>query len=163
MVAIGAAGLMAGPAPSPTAAPLGLEVVVEVRPGGAVSSQVTPLGDGPSLWAPDRPLFLSHSLGTSCKTPTWVSLGGSPALSSSCPSFWLFHSLPVISAPCLDPCSAAHSSLARWSLGSSPQGLPQTLAHAGTQILGVCADVCKTCVHKPGVYLRLLCKPGLCA
>ena len=88
-MAIGAAGLMAGPAPSPTVVPLGLEVVVEVRPGGAVSSQVTPLGDGPSLWAPDRPLFLSHSLGTSCKTPTWVSLGGSPALSSSCPSFWL--------------------------------------------------------------------------
>lgn len=142
MVAVGAAGLMAGPAPSPTAAPLGLEVAVGVRPGGAVSSEVTPLGDAPSLWAPDRPLFLSHSLGTSCKTPTWVSPGGSPALPSSCPSFWLFHSLPVISALGRDPCSATRSIWARWSLGSSPQGLPQTLVHIGTQTLGVCADVC---------------------
>lgn len=128
-----------------------------------MNSEVTLLGDGPSLWAPDRPLFLSRSLGTPCKTSTWVSPGGSPALSSSCPSFWLFHSLPVISAPGQDPCSAARSILARWSLGSSPQGLPQTLVHGGTQTLGVCADVCKMCVPKPGVYLHLVCKPGLCA
>lgn len=32
-MAVGAVGLMAGPAPSPTAAPLGLEVVVVVGQG----------------------------------------------------------------------------------------------------------------------------------
>lgn len=50
------------------------------RPGGAESSKVTPLGDGPFLQVQKSSPFLPDSLGTSSRMPPWVFLEGSQAL-----------------------------------------------------------------------------------
>ena len=111
-----------------------------VRPGGAVSSEVTPplrrpISSHPKTfysffqihWAPP-PGCLPGSLQVEARLSLGVALFS--ALVTLCLLF-----LPQVSIPC----SATHSILATWSLGLSPQCPAHTLVYTGARILGVCA------------------------